>query len=190
MKWKIILMLGILLAVSLVRADLASDLEALGEDMPIKILNVQSYPIVGNSWITNFQTLGEADLKITPFNGTLFDKDIEFVSLKCGDNIVEPTEIIDLYVKFDNYYCFSESHFEVNVLSSGKHTLRFEFGNDVAYSYNEAFEKPPIGYELLDNNKVVHIWNAHDDYYFNASSGIQFTNHFQEYWTRNIFCPE
>jgi len=138
MKWKIILMLGILLAVSLVRADLASDLEALGGDMPIKILNVQSYPIVGNSWITNFQTLGKANLKITPFNGTLFGEDIEFVSLKCGDNIVEPTELTGLYVKFDNYYCFSESHFEVKVLSSGKHTLRFEFGDEVGYSYNEA----------------------------------------------------
>jgi len=140
MTHKLILILGILLAVSLVRADLASDLLALGEDMPIRILNVQSYPVVGGSWITNFQTLGEADLKITPFNSTLFEKDLEFTSLKCGDRIVEPTELTDLYVKFDNYYCFSESHFEVKVLSSGVHTLRFEFGREVDYSYNEAGE--------------------------------------------------
>ena len=111
MKCKLILLLGILLAVSLVRADLQSDLDALGEEMPIRILNVQSYPTVGDSWITNFQTLGHADLKITPFNGTLFEKDLEFTSLKCGDRIIEPTEITNEYVKFDNYYCFSESHF-------------------------------------------------------------------------------
>lgn len=45
-----------------------------------------------------------------------------------------------------------------------------------------------IGYELLDNNKVVHIWNSRDDYYFDRYSGMQFTNHFQEYWTKNVFC--
>ena len=138
MKYKLILLFGILLAVSLVRADLASDLDILGDDMPIKILNIQSYPVVGGSWITNFQTLGEADLKITPFNGTLFEKDLEFTSLKCGDKIIEPTELTDLYVKFDNYYCFSESYFEVKVISSGVHTIRFEFGSEVGYSYNNA----------------------------------------------------
>ena len=45
-----------------------------------------------------------------------------------------------------------------------------------------------IGYEFLDDNKVVHIWNTQDDYYFNKSSGIQLTNHYEDYWTRNIFC--
>ena len=56
-----------------------------------------------------------------------------------------------------------------------------------------------IGYEILnikyiDNSTidesevVVHLWNTQDDYYFNKSSGIQFTNHFEEYWTHNIFC--
>jgi len=32
------------------------------------------------------------------------------------------------------------------------------------------------------------MWNSEDDYFFNKSSGIQFTNNFQDYWTRNIFC--
>ena len=45
-----------------------------------------------------------------------------------------------------------------------------------------------IGYEFLDDNKVVHIWNTQDDYYFDKSSGIQLTNHYNDYWTRNIFC--
>jgi len=61
-------------------------------------------------------------------------------------------------------------------------------GSTLQNYYVYDYETGRIGYELLDNNKVVHIWNVHDDYYFNASSGIQFTNHFQEYWTRNIFC--
>lgn len=46
----------------------------------------------------------------------------------------------------------------------------------------------PIGYELLDNNNVVHIWNTYDDYYFYRDSGIQLTNHYQDYWAENILC--
>jgi len=47
-----------------------------------------------------------------------------------------------------------------------------------------------IGYEFLDNGEVVHIWNNApiSDYYFNKDSGIQLTNHYEDYWTRNIFC--
>ncbi len=45
-----------------------------------------------------------------------------------------------------------------------------------------------IGYEFLDNNSVVHIWNTQDDYFFEKDAGIQLTNHYEDYWTRNIFC--
>jgi len=37
-------------------------------------------------------------------------------------------------------------------------------------------------------NNTWQIWNEIDDYYFNASNGIQFTNHYQDYWTKNTFC--
>jgi len=45
---------------------------------------------------------------------------------------------------------------------------------------------PEIGHELLDDGKVLHIWNKYDSYYFNTSSGIQLTNHYDEYWTHNV----
>jgi PKD repeat protein len=45
---------------------------------------------------------------------------------------------------------------------------------------------PVIGYELLDNNSVLHIWNPYNSYYFNTSSGIQLTNHYDEYWSHNV----
>jgi len=45
-----------------------------------------------------------------------------------------------------------------------------------------------IGYELLDNNEVLHIWNTQDSYYFDVDSGIQLTNHYNDYWTKNVFC--
>ena len=43
-----------------------------------------------------------------------------------------------------------------------------------------------LGYEFLDNNSVLHMWNQYDDYYFNVSNGIQFSNHYKEYWARNV----
>ena len=45
-----------------------------------------------------------------------------------------------------------------------------------------------IGYEFLDDDKIVHIWNTQDDYFFDKDSGIQFTNYYEDYWTKNIFC--
>ncbi len=44
-----------------------------------------------------------------------------------------------------------------------------------------------IGYETLENN-IIHFWNNQDSYYLDIDSGIQFTNHYNEYWTKNIFC--
>ena len=55
----------------------------------------------------------------------------------------------------------------------------------------------PIGYEYLDDAgdivpyidaTTVHIWNTQDNYFFDKDSGIQLTNHFDEYWTHNTFC--
>jgi len=45
---------------------------------------------------------------------------------------------------------------------------------------------PLIGYELLDNDDVLHIWNKFDSYYFDTNSGIQLTNHYNEYWSHNV----
>ena len=63
-----------------------------------------------------------------------------------------------------------------------------------SYSDNEfinitdppSYDPPLIGYELLDKDDVLHIWNKYDSYYFNISSGIQLTNHYDEYWTHNV----
>lgn len=45
---------------------------------------------------------------------------------------------------------------------------------------------PVLGYEFLDNNSILHMWNTYNDYYFNVSNGIQFTNHYNEYWSHNV----
>ena len=45
---------------------------------------------------------------------------------------------------------------------------------------------PSLGYELVDDGAVLHLWNQYDSYYFNTSSGIQLTNHKDQYWSRNV----
>jgi hypothetical protein len=60
--------------------------------------------------------------------------------------------------------------------------------SDLSIQQAKGSPPPAIGYEYLDDGKVLHMWNIRDDYYFNVSSGIQFTNHYNQYWTRNVFC--
>ncbi len=57
----------------------------------------------------------------------------------------------------------------------------------VAGSFNPEDDRE-IGYEFLDDGKVVHIWNTQDDYFFEKDAGIQLTNYYEDYWSRNIFC--
>ncbi len=66
-------------------------------------------------------------------------------------------------------------------------TVQDEYDFDTVVNLTD----PPIcpktmGYQLLDNNRVFHIWNRFDSYYFNTSSGIQLTNHFDNFWSRNV----
>ena len=70
-------------------------------------------------------------------------------------------------------------------------TLKGTFLDGIVSASSENInDERPIGYEFLDDGEVVHIWNnaTISDYYFDKSSGIQFTNHYEEYWTRNVFC--
>lgn len=53
-------------------------------------------------------------------------------------------------------------------------------------SVNDFPPETPVGYEFI--NDSVHVWNPVDDYYFDRDTGIQFTNHYEDYWTKNVFC--
>lgn len=43
-----------------------------------------------------------------------------------------------------------------------------------------------IGYEIYGD--TVYMWNTQDNYFFEKDSGIQLTNHYEDYWTKNVFC--
>ena len=66
-------------------------------------------------------------------------------------------------------------------------TIKDEYGpNEMINLTDPPGELPDIGYELLDNGDVLHIWNKHNSYYFDTNSGIQLTNHYNEYWSHNV----
>ena len=66
-------------------------------------------------------------------------------------------------------------------------TVQDEYGNNTFVNVTDPPSNPSeIGYELLDNGEVLCIWNRFDSYYFDTNSGIQLTNHYDEYWSHNV----
>jgi hypothetical protein len=47
-----------------------------------------------------------------------------------------------------------------------------------------------VSYEYLENNTLLHFWNNVDHYYVNLTSGIQLTNVYGEFWTKNVWCVD
>ncbi|HLF54483.1 MAG TPA: right-handed parallel beta-helix repeat-containing protein [Candidatus Nanoarchaeia archaeon] len=102
----------------------------------ITIINVQSYPTLGGNWTVFFNTTGTANLSITGINGTVFGEDLEFLDLKCG-NSTFPHSFDNITVHAENYSCDETGSETSKVLTTGKHTLQFTFGDDVDYAFND-----------------------------------------------------
>jgi len=113
-------------------------------EVSIVILNVQSYPTVGGNWTVRFETVGMEDLTIKAVNGTSWsnideENDLKFLEIKCGEQVLE-YEWVNDSVFIENYSC-NETGYEISkVLTAGKHTLEFRFGDDIKYAYNRAGE--------------------------------------------------
>ena len=111
-------------------------------EVEIIILTVQSYPQVGSNWTVAFQTIGSADLTINAVSGTEFSYgnssgDLEFLELRCGNNFVNTS--FNGSISYNDYSCKEDAYESSKVLTVGKHTLEFIFGDQVAYAYNTAW---------------------------------------------------
>ena len=125
-------------------------------EVTITILNVQSYPIVGGNWTVRFNTTGEANLSIMAFNGTKWYNvtanetynetiDLEFLKIMCGNETLNYTWIkplndswVNSTVFISNYTCNATGYEISKVFTTGKHHIKFEFGDQVAYAHNLA----------------------------------------------------
>ncbi len=119
-------------------------------------------------------------------------------------NISESDNIKPYKFVIEDYSCDEIGNFNNYMNIGGYAVLQFEFANEIYTIRDEAVDpsvnesrNDSFGYEFLDMDgnitnasvgDILHMWNTQDDYFFNKTSGIQLTNHFQDYWTRNIFC--
>ncbi|MCX6820398.1 MAG: hypothetical protein NT016_00365, partial [Candidatus Aenigmarchaeota archaeon] len=117
----------------------ASDVYEFG----ITVINVQSYPVVGGEWRVGFATEGIANLTIRATGGTTWTDyaesghDLKFLEVKCGNRTLD-YEWIGGAAVFHDYSCDEDSTEISKVLTTGKHTLEFRFGDSVVYAYNQA----------------------------------------------------
>ncbi|AFS80974.1 hypothetical protein NKOR_05440 [Candidatus Nitrosopumilus koreensis AR1] len=126
----------------------------------INVINVQSYPTVGGYWTVRFDTLGTADLTVTGFNGTTFGNslpdDLSFTSLTAGVDSFTP-EISGNSLIFRDYSSDSQGILNNLVMTKGEHNLKFTFGNDVDYAYNDASENEALDVPGLIDDRGVEI---------------------------------
>lgn len=109
----------------------------------ISIINIQSYPKVGGFWSVSFKVKGTADLIITPVDGTTWSEydgnnsDLVFQCLT-DDTASFTYEWKNNQVIIENFSS-DKTIIEVSkVQTLGKHVLKFTFGDDVAFAYNDA----------------------------------------------------
>jgi hypothetical protein len=111
----------------------------LDPTVEINIINVHSHPQQGDNWTVNFTTQGQADLKIIPNDQSTIDDD-DFVSLSCDGQNLTPQILSGDVIFYPNWECQGTGQVVHFTKTAGNHTLRFEFGDQVAYAYNS----PPI----------------------------------------------
>ena len=109
----------------------------------LTIINLQSYPVVGNNWTVAFTTKGIANLTIQAVQGTTWTNtnqtnfDLQFLEIKCGNQTLNYTWTNQTLL-IENFSCNETAYETSKVITSGKHTLEFTFGNDTEYAENFA----------------------------------------------------
>jgi len=109
----------------------------LDPTVEITILNVHSHPQQGENWTIDFTTQGTADLKIIPNDQATIDDD-EFYSLTCGGETKTPQIFANGVVSYPSWQCDGQSQVVFYTKKAGNHVMRFEFGDQTSYAYNNA----------------------------------------------------
>jgi len=119
------------------------------EQQSLIILNPTSHPQAGDNWTVSFETKGTADLTITPDDQQSID-DLDFVSLKClpaeasaeegGGEERTPQILENDVILYPNWQCDGTGEINHLVNVAEKHTLKFQFGDQIAYAYNNPDE--------------------------------------------------
>ncbi|GAB7015097.1 hypothetical protein JCM10550A_04630 [Methanogenium cariaci] len=135
-------------------------------------INVQSHPVIGGNWTVAFTTNGMADLRITACNCTTWDNctedgDLKFLEVRKGNNPSESYKWQNSTVLIKNFTSTITNYELSKVLTTGKHTLLFTFGNDSCCTCNNASENltvTSISFEYTgDESQLVETGDIKED---------------------------
>lgn len=129
----------------------------------ISILNVHSHPQTGDNWEVSFQTQGIANLKITPNDQETID-DLEFISLTCNGQEKIPQILVNDVIFYPNWSCGETGKITHLVNVANHHTLKFQFGDQIAYAYNS----PEFVTDYFDTNNP----NSNPEYYIDSKTNL------------------
>jgi hypothetical protein len=137
----------------------------------LKLLTSHSNPQTGEEWVVSFETRGPADLTITPTDPDSIG-DLDFVSMKCAPSVASAKEGFGQEVNPEiqkgdvlfvpNWSCDGVGIVAHLVNIARKHTLKFQFGDKMAFAYNNPDEST---YDF------VGVTQESNDYYAYEKSG-------------------
>ena len=142
-------------------------------EIGITILNVHSYPAVGGNWTIRFDTTGTANLTITATSDFNYSSEVTRWSNECEDSALYDLEFIELKggnetqqykwigedclenecsVFIENYSSDGTSCVISKVLTAKPHVLKFKFGNQEVFAYNDV-----VGNEVFLQGNYVEV---------------------------------
>ncbi|KKL76050.1 hypothetical protein LCGC14_2048770 [marine sediment metagenome] len=124
----------------------------------ISILNIHSHPQAGDQWAVSFETTGLRDLIITPDDQNTID-DLDFISLKCGEEERTPQILENDVIFYPNWFCTEEGQIIHIVNLARGHILKFQFGGEVKYAYNSPGDVK--NHATLTNN-LISYWELEE----------------------------
>jgi len=170
------------------------------------ILNVHSHPKAGDRWEVSFETTGTADLIITPIDQATIS-DLDFISLACDGQERTPQILENNVIFYPNWECTGKGKVVHLVKVAGTHTLKFQFGEQTKYAYNDpgwyntnwSYRKKvtidytkvsgtgtlfsfPVLIDITDSNLATDAQDDGDDILFTSSNGVTKIDYEREYF--------
>jgi len=124
----------------------------------LEILNVHSHPHQGDDWAVSFETVGVADLIISPDDQATID-DITFVSLTCDGEDRDPEILDNDVIYYSSWECEGEGQLIHYVDVAAPHVLLFQFGSESEYAYNN-----PTTYNFVGVTTGTNDYYAYEKY--------------------------
>ena len=101
----------------------------------LKLLTSHSHPEAGAEWVVSFEARGAGNLTITPTDQDSIG-DLDFILLKCGGETRSPQILEGDAIYYSGWQCEGKGELTHLVNIARAHTLKFSFGNQAAFAYN------------------------------------------------------